>query len=65
MGDSANDIDRTYLDTDRRLRRRKFILVGASVQMAWKWSGFESPRLHASQIRESGKFWPLQLAKLV
>ena len=37
--DSTNDVDRTDLDLDRRFRRCMFILVGASVQMAWKRSG--------------------------
>jgi hypothetical protein len=38
LGDNTNDIDRTDPDTDRQLRRCKFVLVGAPVRMAWKRS---------------------------
>jgi hypothetical protein len=38
LGDSTNDADQTALDPDARLRRCKFILGGASVQMAEKYS---------------------------
>jgi hypothetical protein len=62
LGDSTNDVDRTDLDTDRRLRRHKFILVGASVQMAWKRSPvsclLRTQGLLSLKIEQRHASWP-------
>ena len=58
LGDSTTDVDRTDLDIDRRFRRSKFILVGESVQMAWKSSGFDPLSSTLSNLRLTSPYAP-------